>query len=151
MKKASARTRKPAKAAPEKMAAVTPSAPAVPRQWGLIGALLAVSIAITAGVAMLFGVPGSSPDPATERMVINNYIDLVCSEVLDKLAAANDGDLTGEQAMHVIKVSIPIIQEQTWQPLTDRLTSLQTEGVFDQKKLQAAIDETRKGLQSCKR
>jgi hypothetical protein len=84
-------------------------------------------------------------------MVINSYIDLVCSEVLDKLTAANDGDLTGEQALHIIRVSTPIIQENTWKPLTDRLTSLQADGVFDQQKLQAAIDETRKGLQSCKR
>ena len=142
MKKTPTRTRKPAKAAPK-------AAPATPRQWGLIGALVAVSISITAGVGLLFW-PGSQ-EPATERMVINSYIDLVCSEVLDKLTAANDGDLTGEQALHIIKVSTPIIQENTWKPLTDRLTSLQADGVFDQKKLQAAIDDTRKGLQSCKR
>lgn len=141
MKKAPTRTRRPAKAAP--------IAPAAPRQWGLIGALVAVSISLAAGATLLFG-PGS-PDPATERMVINSYIDLVCSEVLDKLTAANDGDLTGEQALHIIRVSTPIIQENTWKPLTDRLTSLQADGVFDQQKLQAAIDETRKGLQSCKR
>jgi len=137
MKKAPTRTRKPAKAAP----ATSPR-----RQWAAGALVVAVAVA---AVALLFG--SSHKEPAVERQVMNNYIDLVCSEVLDKLDAANDGDLTGEEAKHLIKVSIPIIQEQTWQPLTDRLTSLQTDGVFDQKQLQAAIAETRKGLQSCKR
>lgn len=79
-----------------------------------------------------------------------NYVDLVCSEVLDKLAAANDGELKSKDALRIIEVAIPIIQKNTWSPVTDRLTQLQKDGKLDKEQLDKAIKEVKRGLQSCK-
>lgn len=119
---------------------------AAPVNWGAIAGVAVVVLAVLAGVVALL----SKPEPHAERRIINDYVDAVCEHVLDKLAAANDGDLTGEQALKIIETSIPIVQKHTWKPVTDKLTGLQVDGVFDQEKLAKAIDETREGLQSCK-
>ena len=79
-----------------------------------------------------------------------NYVDLVCSEVLDKLSAANDGKLKSKDALRIIEVAIPIIQKNTWSPVTDRLTQLQKDGEIDKEQLDKAIKEVKRGLQACK-
>lgn len=119
---------------------------AAPVNWRAIAGVAVVVIAALAGVMALL----SKPEPHAERKIVNDYVDAVCEHVLDKLAAANDGDLTGEQALKIIETSIPIVQKHTWKPVTDKLTGLQVDGVFDQEKLAEAIAETREGLQSCK-
>lgn len=90
-------------------------------------------------------------DQELARQAGLRYLDLCCTEVIDKLSAANDGDLTAKETLRIIELAIPVIQKRTWSPVTDRLTQLQNDkGVMDQAKLKAALDEVRKGLQSCR-
>jgi hypothetical protein len=80
------------------------------------------------------------------REAMGNYASLCDSEILDKLAAANDGDLTGVEALAILEQSRPVVQKHTWKPLADEMTALQTDGVFRRDEFAEFINQVKRGI-----
>jgi hypothetical protein len=95
---------------------------------------------------------GSANKPAGHNpaaIAIANYAHLCQSEIVEPLRRANDGTLTGEQALKLIETARPVIQRHTWSEIANRLTSLQdADGKLHQSDTAALLDELSTGLLS---
>jgi hypothetical protein len=95
----------------------------------------------------------ASADTQLARNAVHRHSQLLISEIIQPLRAANDGKLTGEQTLATLKTAHPVIDRHTWSPLADRLTQLQTvdkdgqpTGLMDQQALARFLDDCEAGI-----
>ena len=122
-----------------------------------------VLILIAAAVAYRFRdkvpalpIPGPvSADTQLARDAVRHHSQLLISEIIAPLRKQNDGTLTAEAALQLIKDAHPVIDRHTWSPLADRLTNLQTidpatqqpTGLLDREGLSRFLNDCEAGIQ----
>lgn len=122
----------------------------LPRPWNwaiLLAAVLALQFCFYLIITLRSPSRSARTNPAA--IAVQHYAQLCDSEIVAKLRAANDGTLTGEQALRIIETARPVIQQHTWTDLANRLTSLQDQhGLLHQADTAAFLDEMSAGLLS---
>lgn len=129
---------------------------------GGISRVVIVLILITAAVAYRFRdkvpalpIPGPvSADTQLARDAVRHHSQLLISEIIAPLQKQNDGTLTAEAALQLIKDAHPVIDRHTWSPLADRLTDLQTidpatqqpTGLLDREGLSRFLNDCEAGI-----
>lgn len=151
--------RKPAtpKAAPTRTRRAKAAAPP-PQPAGSIWPIVLTSLLALATVAYRFRdkipVPApASADTQLARDAVHRHSQLLISEIIQPLRAANNGTLTNEQTLATVKTAHPVIDRHTWSPLADRLTQLQAvdkdgkpTGLMDQQALARFLDDCEAGI-----
>jgi hypothetical protein len=114
-----------------------------------------VAILALAAVAYRFRdkIPVPAADTQLARDAVHRHSQLLISEIIQPLRAANDGKLTNEQTLATVKTAHPVIDRHTWSPLADRLTQLQAvdkdgkpTGLMDQQALARFLDDCEAGI-----
>ena len=117
--------------------------PPVPTRTPWLRLFVIFALGVTLGTSIEF------PSRNLGRQTIRRYARLCDSEACQALARANDGDMTGEEAVKILEQARPKIQQGAWQVAAERFTALQdADGKIDQAAAAALISELSNGFRS---